>query len=195
MKQKPTIIDDPELGRIKVPSSPPVSTPRWNAMRARIRAKLTENTAYEEGKQYRCGSCGRLEVRAATDLQQEFEKDGQIVVVANLRGARCHSCGAQALEPSDIMVLDDLAQTLAQPPEHASVTRIGRGTVGTYWPKGVERGLDLRPGDRMQVRVLTPSSALILIEHDARAGLMKTATPTRPSRKRKQPGSTVRLRS
>lgn len=58
------------------------------------------------------------------------------------------------------------------PDYRAKVSRIGKGTVGTYWPKDVERLLGLRPDQRIYIEILGPDTALLRLwppEQESRA--------------------------
>ncbi len=65
-------------------------------------------------------------------------------------------------------------------PESIRVSRIGRGTLGTYWPKPIERRLGLKPGTRMEMQFLGPTTALLRVQRaPAKARSKRAAAPRR----------------
>lgn len=190
-------VHDPDLGVIYLPKTKDMSPAAAETLRRRIRKRLLDQRVYRAGSSYVCGNCLRQEVEAADDLSVELIRGEAIVVVMNLHGGRCRHCGAEHLEPRDMVRLDDLIDDLSTPEEEASISRIGRGTLGTYWPKAVERGLELEPGDQLKVKMLTRSSALVRIERNAagkprkqvRAKSPKPLKSTQPRQDRKPAAS------
>ena len=179
MKKTTRVIQDPDVGPIQLPETLPESRRQQNLLRKRIREKILKQVAYRKGRKYDCPECGRAAMESVSDLSVDLLRGSSVVVVTNLAGARCTHCGAEALEPREIVHLDDLVDDLAQPDEVARVTRIGKGTVGTYWPKAVERELGLEPGDALAVRLLTRSTALIRVE---RRGASRSSRRKPPSK-------------
>ena len=159
MKRKPTL-RDPDLGVITLPEAPK-SPQYWNKMRQRIRERLTRARLWEEGSRHPCPECGARSFTGSNELTQEFRRGRRIIVMRNLTGARCASCGFQMLEPREHLTIDDELEILTGAHHDVGVSRVGRGTLGTYWPKGLERELRLRAGTRLRVQVLSPSSALL----------------------------------
>lgn len=204
MTKKKYTIHDPDFGLIEIPEPPPMSDKDWNAMRARIRRRLLRDTVYKAGETYTCPECRKRTLVAASDLNVELLRGRNVVIFSNLKGARCGNCNAEALEPREIVRLEDAADDLAQADEEARVTRIGKGTVGTYWPKAVERRLKLKPGDHLVIRLLTSSSALMRVEHAGSArpsstrrvsGIRVNEPPVRKAGPIERPGPSIIIKS
>lgn len=113
----------------------------------------------------RCESSGSLVGRDDLSVETTLP-GGAAVVYCNIRGAECSNCGAQYLEPDDADRLE-VARAKHRVDFEAKVSRIGSGTVGTYWPKDVVRLLDLRPGRRIYIEVLSDKHALLRFGDDA----------------------------
>ncbi|HEX9817073.1 MAG TPA: hypothetical protein VGB18_08840 [Candidatus Thermoplasmatota archaeon] len=181
MKRKITI-QDPDFGRIELPDIAPTGQAEWNRMRARIRKKLVEKIVFQVGTGYPCPDCGQKELRAAEDLSMEIVRGATVVMVVNLHGARCRRCGTEILEPRETLRLDAIAGVASEPDEIVRVTTIGRGTLGTYWPKDVERKMDLKPGTRLTLRYLSRSSALLRVSRDGTRSPSRRDPSSKPSR-------------
>ncbi|MBI2078780.1 MAG: hypothetical protein HYT80_10500 [Euryarchaeota archaeon] len=167
MKRKATLCD-PDLGVIELPEAP-ASPEYWNKMRKRIRERLMRTRLWKEGSRHPCPECGARTFIGSDEVTQEFRRGQRIIVMRNLAGARCASCGFQMLEPREHLHIDDELEILTAVDHDVGVSRVGRGTLGTYWPKGLQRELRLRPGTRLRVQVLSPSSALL----EVRPGRMR----------------------
>jgi hypothetical protein len=49
------------------------------------------------------------------------------------------------------------------------VSRIGSGTLGTYWPKDVERVLNLSPDKRAFIEIIDRDAVLVRFEDEEEA--------------------------
>ena len=161
MKRKTVTIQGPEVGLIELPVDPPMSPETTNRLRERIRRQYQKQQRYRPGVKRFCIDCRTETVEFATNLNATMKQGRNLAMFRNLRGGRCSTCGGEYLETSELIRIEDEAEMLVGPSESARVTSIGRGTLGTYWPKPVERGLKLHAGDRLQVKMLGPSTALL----------------------------------
>ena len=168
MKRKTIAIQDPDLGLIELPDDPPMSPEAANRLRERIRRQYQKQQRYRPGVHRYCTDCRTETVEYATDLSATMKQGRNLAMFRNLRGGRCTTCGGEYIETSELIRIEDEAEILMGAPEPARVTSIGRGTLGTYWPKPIERGLKLRAGDRFQVKMLGPSTALLEVLRPAR---------------------------
>lgn len=160
MKAKTFIVNDPDFGPVDLPAVP-VRRSDWNKFRQRLHAKLKAASPWKPGVAYRCGQCGERALFASSDLTQEVRRGQTLVVLRNLRGAECRSCGAGLLDLAEALRIDAEFDAIDSSPSPARVSRVGRGTVGTYWPKAIERAVGLRPGTRLTIHVLSPKSLLL----------------------------------
>lgn len=87
-----------------------------------------------------------------------------MLVYRHLHGARCARCSFQVLEASDQFAIEQEAGTTFHPDYEAKVSRIGSGTLGTYWPKDVERVMHLAPHDKAFIHVVAHDTAVVRFE-------------------------------
>lgn len=152
---------DPDLGSIELPDLPPFSQTGWERSVEDTRRILRGRRHWKTGQTYVCPSCGKRALVGRDDLSHEEPRGKAILVYRRLKGARCTHCDAQLLEASEVLDIEEEAGVGFHPDYQAKVTRIGKGTLGTYWPKDVERLLRLRPDLRVYIEILSPDAALI----------------------------------
>lgn len=70
------------------------------------------------------------------------------------------------MEPYEQIAVEDEADIGLHPDYEASVSRIGSGTLGTYWPKEVERVLNLSPDKRAFIEIIDRDAVLVRVEDE-----------------------------
>jgi len=181
MKKRTIVVRDPDFGPIELPVEE-LSEAQWNLTRERIRARLMKSVLWKPGRIYECPECHRRAFAAAQDLVQEVRRADKVVILKNLHGARCSQCGFRVLDGREELRIDDEYERMSASRHEAAVSRVGRGTLGTYWPKAVERSLELKPGTRLEVDVLAPDSAMIRV-------VRRPGHNRKPRRQCSKPGS------
>lgn len=153
---------DPELGDIEVPDPP---TPEeFEARRAEARRAAQRQRLWPHGSVSKCPRCDERALEGRDDLTQRVTRPGQIIVFRHLRGAKCRACEAQFLEPGEALNVEAEAGPDLVGDYEVKVSRIGSGTLGTYWPKDLVRVLGLKPKKRAFVKVLDADTALVSFE-------------------------------
>lgn len=139
----------------------------WAAMQKQTKAKLAKaNRAWPMGSKSACPRCAKKTFVGRDDLAVDLPgPNGQILLFRHLQGARCTACDYQVLEAPDQLSVEELAGTTFTSDYEGKVSRIGSGTLGTYWPKDVERVLGLRPQDKAFIRIIGPDAALVRFQH------------------------------
>jgi YgiT-type zinc finger domain-containing protein len=159
--RKERIIQDPEFGPVRVPQRPRPTPKEWaedgNLMRARIRKRRF----WKLGEVHECPRCGKDTFVGADRITRMFTKGGKTFVFLNMRGAECTECGAHVLEAHEQITVEDHIGAEYTPNYGAKVTRIGSGSLGTYWPKDVERLLGLQPNTRAFIEVVGPNAVFV----------------------------------
>lgn len=162
------IIHDPEFGDIEVPERPPISKAEWNRTLHRIQGRMRSQRLWKKGHRYPCPECGNKTFVGQDDLVVRFAARDGVHVFHHIHGVRCESCGAQTMEPYEQLDIEEEVGARFKPDYEGKITRIGRGTLGTYWPKDVERVMELAPDKRVMIKVLNRDEALIrLLPPDA----------------------------
>jgi hypothetical protein len=82
----------------------------------------------------------------------------------HLHGAMCTTCSVVMLEPYEAAGIEDQVGMPFVSDYEAKVTNIGSGTVGTYWPKDIQRIMGLRKGRRMHVQLVDQDTMLIRVK-------------------------------
>ena len=171
---KPIKFNDPDVGPMKAP--PPPSKEELNRLQKKIRDAAFKRRFFRPGQLYRCDICGKKTFEGRTDVSLDVVRRGTVYVFRNLHGAVCRACGAKTVESYEMYNIDDHILTGYRTAFEASVTNVGKGAVGTYWPKDVQRLLGLRAKRRIEIEVLTPELALIRVLPTAeQAGPEETA--------------------
>lgn len=173
---KRTIVQDPDFGRIEL-STPRMTPSQWLALRIRATAANRAKRPWRPGRIYACPRCGARRFRGRDDLQVEVPRGDKILVFLRVRGGRCDACDAQYLDGAGQMDLEDALEAAFHADYEAKVSRIGHGTVGTYWPKELARVLGLRPDRRLFVEVLGRDAALLRVRDPDSARRRRRRTP------------------
>lgn len=157
-------IDDPDFGEIEVPERyiPPEE---WEERVQAARETIEEaDRLWPDGEVHECPECGEETFEGRSDLTVRVTRGPHVVSFRHLHGAECTSCGAATLEPYEALAVEDEAGLGFHPDYEASVSRIGSGTLGTYWPKDVERVLDLHPDKKAFIEVVDRDTVLVRFE-------------------------------
>lgn len=160
------VIHDPDFGEIVFPSPP--SKAEFEEVRRQVQETLRTRRLWPTGSVTRCPQCGEKAFLGRDDLSVSLPRPGGVLIFHHLRGAKCQACSAQSLEPADMVAVEDVAGVGTVADYEAKVTKIGSGTMGTYWPKDVVRVLHLSQGKRAFIQVLDRDTVLIRFKNPAR---------------------------
>ena len=152
-------VKDPEFGVIIAPQPP--SKEEFDRDARLVREALLRIRHWPRGIVSRCPGCDRDTFVGRDDLEFTVGRPGGVVIFRHLQGARCDSCGSQVLEPGDLVRVEGEAATGVVSDYEAKVSRIGSGTLGTYWPRDVVRNMGLAPDKKAFIQVLDHETALI----------------------------------
>lgn len=155
-------IEDPDFGEIELPETF-VPDDEWEDRRDEIRETLDQRH-WPEGETFECPQCGRETFQGRSDLTHRILHGAHIITFRHLHGARCTECGAKTLEAYEQIGVDDEIGVGFHPDYEAKVSRIGSGTLGTYWPKDVQRVLDLRPHKKAFIEIVDRDAVLVRFE-------------------------------
>ena len=158
---KPIKFNDPDFGPMEAP--PPPTKGELNRLQKKLRAAAFKRRLFQPGQVYRCDVCGRKTFEGRTDVSLEVIRRGVVYVFRNLHGALCKSCGAKTVESFEMYNIDDHLHTGFRTSFRARVTNVGKGAVGTYWPKDVQRLLHLDDRRDLEIEVLSPELALVRV--------------------------------
>ena len=186
---KRRIFVDPEFGEIELPASP-ASREAEETERKAI-AAMVSRRHWPKGSLEKCTECGKMTFEGREDLEYRIPRPGAVLVFRHLRGAKCATCGAQAIEPEDLIEVEAEAGVGIVGDYKAKVCNIGSGTLGTYWPQDVVRNLRLSPAKLAFIQVVDEDTVLItfrrvaegIIARDAGKKSGKTRRQRRSGRK------------
>ncbi len=156
----------PEADDVPVPGLPPYDmTPDQEvALRERVQAAI-DKRQWEPGRTYSCPACKSKSLKGTDQLNLQASRDGMLVVYPSLRGAECGTCHAKFVEPMEMALLEQGPLGPHWMPQFdLKVSSIGRGTLGTYWTKEIERNLHLHKGVKLRAQLLNPRQVLITVE-------------------------------
>lgn len=154
------IVNDPEFGPIALPRAR-ISKGEWESQERAVVAKLRARRTWKRGQLYACPVCGKRSFEGRDDITYEANYPGKLVVFGHLHGARCKACSAETIEAYELIDIEDKIGVGMRSDYEAKVARIGSGTLGTYWPKDIERVLRLRPNKRAFIEVVGPDAVIV----------------------------------
>lgn len=153
---------DPDLGEIQAPKPPEPEA--FEARKAAAEAGARRARLWPAGSVSKCPKCGKRALEGRDDLVERVARPGHVIVFRHMRGARCRACAAQWLEPGEHLNIEAEAGAEIVGDYEVKISRVGSGTLGTYWPKDLVRVLGLKPKKRAYVKVLDADTALISFE-------------------------------
>jgi DNA-directed RNA polymerase subunit RPC12/RpoP len=142
---------------------PPTGAETRQGKQAMLEAMRSERL-WPEGSRHTCPDCRSRTLRGRSDLHVQVARANTVHVFRHLHGAKCNRCGAQVLEPYEDIAIEGELVDLFVADYEAKVTNIGSNTVGTYWPKDVQRLAGLRKGRRLRIQVLDRDTLLLRVE-------------------------------
>jgi len=160
-------IEDPDFGVIELPKEY-LDADALDERLDTIREAFDERL-WPEGETFACPRCGERTFEGRSDLAYRSTEGRHVVSFRHLHGASCTNCGAKTLEPYEQIAVEDEADIGLHPDYEASVSRIGSGTLGTYWPKDVERVLNLSPDKRAFIEIIDRDAVLVRFEDEEEA--------------------------
>lgn len=157
-------IDDPDFGPIDLE---PTSDEAWTTAEEKVSKAIQSVRHWPVGTVHDCPRCREHEFAGKDDIRyQTMDTRGHVHSFYNLRGGHCTACGLDLIEPADLIMVEKTARIEFTPVFSGKVSRIGRGTLGTYWGRDVERNLGLHAGDRLDVELVGRDSMLVRVRHD-----------------------------
>lgn len=159
-----TRIDDPDFGPIDLK---PTTDKAWEAASKQVEAAIEVARHWPAGKTHPCPRCRNDTLTGSDNIRyQTVDGQGHVHTFYNLRGASCSACGLEILEPADLVEVEKTVRVGFTPVFTGKVSRVGRGTLGTYWSRDVERNLGLHAGDRLDVELVGRDSMLVRVHHE-----------------------------
>lgn len=152
-------VKDADYGDIELP--PPPRAADFERVSKAIREKLESTRLWPKGGVSDCPNCGRKSFVGRDDLSYLVSRPGRVLVFRHLQGATCTACGTECLEPKEWVAIEGEAGLPMLADYEAKVSRIGSGTLGTYWPRDVVRLLELDPSLKAFIQVLDKRTAIV----------------------------------
>lgn len=142
---------------------PTPSAEQWAKELEQVKGQLAKRARrlWPKASMTVCPKCTKKTFEGREDLSLELPSRGHVVIFRHLQGAKCRDCNYQVLEPGDQYEVEKEVGVSFHSDYEAKVSRIGSGTLGTYWPKDVQRVMGLSPHDVAHIHVIAPDTAVI----------------------------------
>lgn len=124
---------------------------------------LSEESPVKGVKNAECPVCGELAWSYSNDLTYETHRQGERIVVTNLRGLRCRNCGDQAYDPRSSRIIESVLKERVPGGYECTITNLGGKRLGIYLPKDVIRELDVEPKQKAIIKLLSRKKMVIEI--------------------------------
>ncbi len=152
-------IDDPAFGPIEVDAV--FTDADTFEQRLDEVGAASSDRIWPVGEFFECPRCGEETFEGCDDLTYRVTNGKHVISFRHLHGARCTNCDASTLEPYEQIGVDAEAGVGFHADYEAKVSRIGSGTLGTYWPKDVQRVLGLKPHKRAFIEIIDRDAVLV----------------------------------
>lgn len=150
---------DPDVGKIERQDTF-IPDYEWDDQRDTIRQAL-KGRLWPEGETFTCPECHEPSFQGRSDLTHRVTRGPQVISIRHLHGAHCTNCEATTLKAYEQIQIEDEIGIGFHPDYEAKVSRIGSGTLGTYWPKDVQRVLNLEPHKKAYIEIIDQDAVLI----------------------------------
>jgi len=135
----------------------------------RTAARLAKRrTKAKPGEKMGCPTCGSV-MRYANDMVFDCHVLGERIVIPNLSGLRCGQCGEQAYDLYSSDIIDRYTSDKVMGGYECSISVVGAGKLGMYFPKDVLRTMDIKPKTRAIIKPLTRRKMVVELQPGKRS--------------------------
>ena len=121
---------------------------------AKRRAGKTESPV-KNVKNIVCPSCENAAMDYADDLVFDITLAGERIVIPNLSGIRCGKCADVSFDAKSTKIIEKYVAGKSTGGYEASISNVGGGKTGMYFPKDIVRIMDIKKSDKV---IMTPLS-------------------------------------
>ncbi|MBI2078689.1 MAG: hypothetical protein HYT80_10030 [Euryarchaeota archaeon] len=119
---------------------------------------------FAPGEAADCPCGGRMTLQ--TGLTHAARNQAGLVIVANLTGLVCGSCGARSWDPPTYATIQAAVESRpAGFGASAKVSRLSRDNVGAYLPKDLQRHMGIHAGDELVLQPINERLLLVEVRH------------------------------
>lgn len=129
----------------------------------RTAAGLKRRTKAKPGEKMGCPTCGGV-MRYANDMVFDCHVLGERIVIPNLSGLRCGQCGEQAYDLYSSDIIDRYTSDKVMGGYECSISVVGAGKLGMYFPKDLLRTMDLMPKSKAIIKPLTRRKMVVELQ-------------------------------
>jgi len=102
-----------------------------------------------------CSVCNQPTMDYSDNLTYESYRLGERVVITNLSGLRCTSCGDQAYDLRSNGIIERVLEERVPGGYECTITTLGGARLGIYLPKDVVREMDIEPKQKAIIKLLS----------------------------------------
>ena len=102
-----------------------------------------------------CSICNQPTMDYNDNLTYENYRLGERVVITNLSGLRCTSCGDQAYDLRSSGIIERVLEERVPGGYECTITTLGGERLGIYLPKDVVREMDIEPKQKAIIKLLS----------------------------------------
>ena len=108
-----------------------------------------------------CPVCNQPTMDYSDNLTYESYRLGERVVITNLSGLRCRSCGDQVYDLRSSGIIERVLEERVPGGYECTITTLGGERLGIYLPKDVVREMDIEPKQKAIIKLLTRHRMII----------------------------------
>jgi len=123
----------------------------------------THRAKAKPGEKMECPTCGVV-MRYADDMVFDCHVLGERIVIPNLSGLRCGQCGEQAYDLHSSDIIDRYTSDKVIGGYECSISVVGAGKLGVYFPKDVLRTMDIKSKTRAIIKPLTRRKMVVELQ-------------------------------
>lgn len=108
--------------------------------------------------------CGARALSYAEDLVFDCYVLGERIVIPNLSGLKCNGCGEMAFDYKSSELIDKYTAGKAVGGYECSVSTLGAGKLGLYFPKDILRTMSIKAKIKAIIKPITKKKMIIELE-------------------------------
>jgi len=156
---------DREGAQRRTPSRPPVIGPeRIEQIRRELESRPPKSP-FKGAKGWTCPACGKPTLNRSEALTLEWVDEGERVLLTNLTGLLCESCGEKSYDATASRIISEAIRARRPPTGYgATVSSLGGGKLGIYLPKDFVKSMGWRRGTELRLTPLAKKKMIVEVD-------------------------------
>ncbi|HLA47280.1 MAG TPA: hypothetical protein VJ207_06890 [Thermoplasmata archaeon] len=120
---------------------------------------------FKDARNWTCPVCEKATLNWSDSLTLEWTDEGERIVITNLTGLLCDSCGEKSYDSAASRIISkEIVKRRPRTGYGATVSSLGGGKLGIYLSKDVLRSVGWRRGTELRVTPITKKKIVVEVD-------------------------------